>query len=357
MEYYACNDSDCNFKTNNWGKLKSHLIKTHSREDLKDAKADAFVDFAITQDEFKGIQQSTGGSSNSEITSYSDEPSERLREVLEVNLGEPETIKKVLKIFQLSPWLEKDLQALQAVLIANYPGKKLQIGTCLSQYARSPYNGQTEVSPEMSEIRRELANLKSEREKEREEKLLSRIAELEKKLESGQGLKVMTIYDEKGNANVLPYDASYMEAMKLQQMKQLFMSDDNSQLIMLQKQVADLTKALNDEKMTSMRKEIIELKELAAHPADGKGILEVAESAGTDVKDLLIAAGKEVKNTLEDGLSNIAAAVSNKGKIGQDPFNDGIQRTPEQIIGIMETENALLEALPDGKLPQRQHNG
>ena len=332
MEYYACNDPDCNFKTNNWGKLKSHLIKKHVMEDLKDAKKDAFVDFSITQDEFKGIQQSTSGIVNNEITSYSDDPTTRLKEVLEVNLGEsPEIIKKVCRVFTLSPWLEQDLPGLERMLTAHFgTGKKLLIQNCLSQYSRSQYN-----SFQSDEL-------------------------------SGSGM--MTIYDSNNNPMRLPVDKGLIEAIrnktiaetefvKMQQLHEMGNSG-NERISILEKENADLKQKFNDEKLAGMQKQIVELKDMLAHPADSKGVLDVAAEAGTDMKELLFAAGKEVKSTLEDGLSNIAQAV-NKGKISStDVFGDGISRTTEQIIAIMETENDLLEALPpDGQFPQRQHHG
>jgi hypothetical protein len=127
----------------------------------------------------------------------------------------------------------------------------------------------------------------------------------------------------------------------------------NERISILEKENADLKQKLNDEKLAGMQKQIVELKDMLAHPADSKGVLDVAAEAGTDMKELLFAAGKEVKSTLEDGLSNIAAAVSNKGKIGQDIFGDGIQRSPEAIADIMESENALLACLPESNTLRR----
>ena len=137
-QYYQC--PECDYNNEKWGLFKGHLIKSHGRNDMKDAKATDFTEFLISGSDEK--KRSVSGSVNSTISAYSDEPSERLREVLEVNLPEsPEIINKVCRVFLLSPWLEQDLPGLERMLTAHFgTGKKLLIQNCLSQYSRTPYS-------------------------------------------------------------------------------------------------------------------------------------------------------------------------------------------------------------------------
>jgi hypothetical protein len=323
---YQC--PDCSFHNRNWFNFKTHLVKHAGHEDLKTAKKADFDEFLVNQDDTKKQDLKTNTANlNSEIDlkSYSEEPSTRLREILEVNLPEfPDIIKKVCHVFALSPYLESDLPGLERLLTAHFgTGKKLLIQNCLSQYGRQPYTSQASE-------------------------------------ELGPG--TMTIFDSNGNPMRLPVDKGLIEAIrnktiaetefvKMQQLREMG-NPGNEVITALTKQVEDMRKQLYDEKIKNLEVRLKTAEELAANPETGKGVLDTVSEAGEDVKELLLGIGKEVKSSLEDGLGQIAKAV-NHGKEIDGGFGDGVIRTPEQIASIMETENLLLACLPDSNTLKR----
>ncbi len=360
------------------------------------------------------------------ITEYVVEPVTRLRQVLLVNGGQGSTVETVTKIMGLSPWLWGDPYQLENMLVSQFktqqPLKGVQ--SCIVQYIRgvvvpedlqkmSPYNygqpnlyGQSgyggfqypnqplmlgpysppAVSQEAQELRAELARLREDRQREEKQQLLNRINEMEKKLEGGgevaklqaqiEDLKrslagagqatTMTIYDDKGNPMVLPYDRSYMAALNRKQeveteairteqmMKMLTLSGGNSDkysplmeslkkdMEAANKRVEDLTKAMMDQRIDHLEARVKAAEELAVSGGgDGRGILEVVEQAGTDFKEGAMAVGKEVKDSFDSGMKTIKEIVTNRPAT----VVNTTPRSPQEISAIMEAENVFLSSL------------
>lgn len=247
MAFYRC--SECGtYYSIAWGMLKGHMVRTHKRDDLKDAKEDAFASSVISQEEYnrgkEGLETADfstpspppgsgqippnnppGGITPSNITEYVEEPVERLRQVLLVNGGQQALVDTVTKIMGLSRWLWGNPYELEGMLVAQFGSAKLKwVQQCVAQYIRgvvlpddvkgiSPppyaygqpgpyynpgsypgYPGQSvpagafgppTVSAETQELRAEVARMREDRQKEHEQQLLERIKDLEKKLETG----------------------------------------------------------------------------------------------------------------------------------------------------------------------------
>lgn len=451
MAYYKCPDCST-YIHEQWGMLKGHMIRTHKREDLKDALVDAFAGFQITEQEYNALKNPTltppetppppavtppippsvsppppppvGIPPVEIISEYVGEPVARLRQVLLVNGGAPTMVEIVTRIMSLSRWLWGNPYELESTLVAQFGTAKRQwVQQCVAQYIRgvdlpddvrgiSPYNygtaspygqsgygfpftapypGQSPnmpfsapaVSPEMQELRTELARLREERQREHEQQLLNRIADLEKKmetggqasplmtrleaiekrLEAGGQASTMTIYDDKGNPMVLPYDRSYMaalnrkaevetEAIRTAQMIELFKGrgggDEKWQPLLeslkeeqklANKRVEDLTKSLADQRIDHLEERVKAAEELAASSGgEGKGILEVASEAGADLKEGAADVVREVKGSVEHGIDTIREILTNRPV----PPANATPRSPQEIADIMEAENTFL---------------
>ena len=321
MKYYGCNEDGCEFQTTRLGFLKGHLVKNHNRADLADAKAADLAEFEISEEEFKKQDdQSDLVSGDPDIEVFSDEPATRLRQVLEVNLGEPETIKKVCKIFALSPWMERDLSALEKMLVANFGvGKKLLVQNCLAQYSRQPYNN----------------NNQSE--------------------DWGQG-GLMTIYDSNNNPMRIPTDRGLIEALRnkaaaearlveFQSMREMMGNNNsgNSEIAALQKKVDDLVKALTDQKISRLEERVKLAEEAALHSTDGKGVLDVMSEAGADLREGAAEAGKELKESIDQGFATLSKMFS---KNSVDPIAQPlVTKSPERIAMILEAENHYMKSI------------
>ena len=208
------------------------------------------------------------------ITEYVDEPVERLRQVLIVNEAEPRKITTITNIMALSPWLWANWRDLEEMLVSHFgTGRRqwcqmvvaqYQAGVKIPQEGRymypyqgvplpsnlgQPFNYQNPylmppggwtppaVNPEMSELKNELNRLREERQREHEkqyedrikeleskisggsevEKLRTEIEDLKKQLSGGGQANYMVIMDEKGQPMQLPYDRSFMEALRRKQ--------------------------------------------------------------------------------------------------------------------------------------------
>ncbi len=450
MPYYKC-PSCMTFAAPNWGLLKGHLTRIH-KEDLKDAKAEAFADFEISEEEYNKFRPPSVAATETTptetehkvaetpvvtgstktppapeiITEYVGEPVARLRQVLLVNGGSPGAVNAVTLIMSRSRWLWGNPYELETLLIAHFgQTKKDWVRQCVAQYIRgvelpddvkgmspyiyaqgTPYGqtygqpnygyplqgqpmqppfGQPMMTAEVQELRAEVAHLREERQREHEQQLLNRIAELEKRQESGQGSPLMTrleaiekklegssqsstmtIYDEKGNPMVLPYDRSYMvalnrkqevetEAIRTAQMIELLKGRGDSGdkytplLEALKKEqeaanrkVEELTKSLSDQRIGHLEERIKAAEELAlSSGGEGKGVLEFAAQAGADIKEGAAAALKEVGDRVDRGVDTLKEVITNRP--AAPPVTT--PRSPQEIADIMETENAVLHAI------------
>lgn len=447
MAYYKC--PDCEFVVQQWPLLKGHLMQRHGRDDLKEVKdASAFDQYQITTEEYARLKPpapvqtapppaaetpanpppgaSPAGNPQAQkpepITEYVGEPVARLRQVLLVNGGDPKAVETVTRVMSLSKWLWGNPYELERTILPHFSNKREWVQACISQYIRgvdlpddlrdeSPYSyGQTggygrqqynfqypnrgvqgmegapALSPELQELRAEIARLREERQREHEKTLLDRISELEKKLEhsgqlspleqkvkeleerlSGGGqAATMTIYDEKGNPMVLPYDRSYMQAIirkqevetekiKTEQLLQMLgnRGDNTEKFTPLldalkkeqaeaNKKVEDLTKSLADQRIAHLEERVRAAEDLAASgTGESKGILEFAAEASENIRDGAAAAGKELKDSIEHGVDTIKEVITNRPPAPPNPN----PRTPGQIADIMESENSFLASV------------
>lgn len=355
-----------------------------------------------------------------QISEYVGEPVARLRQVLLVNGGSPPIVETITKVMTLSRWLWGNPYELERTLLPHFPGKRDWVQACISQYIRgvelpddikglTPYTygqpnayGQTGYTypygagqptapalpnPELLEVRAELNRLREERQKEHEQRLLDRIAELEKKAEGGGpggylatleakikelenrltgGSATMTILDDRGNPMVLPYDRSYMaalnrkaevetDAIKTTQMIELFKGrgdgSDKYTLILeslkkeqeaANKRVEDLTKALNDQRIAHLEERIKAAEEMAGSMGgEGKGVLDLASEAGSDIKEGVQFAAEKLKETISEGFDKASSIMANRPA----PVTIVNPRTPEKIADIIDAENEFLSAI------------
>jgi hypothetical protein len=74
---------------------------------------------------------------------------------------------------------------------------------------------------------------------------------------------------------------------------------------------------------------------------DGKGVLDVAQNAGQDLKEAAVALGKGIQDNIDKGIDSIREVITNKptGSVNQ------VARSPQQIAAIMQGENDLLNSL------------
>ena len=208
------------------------------------------------------------------ISQYTGDPVGRLHQVMVVNQVEPKLIERITNIMALSPRYWTNYRELEELLVSHIgPIKRGLCQTIVSQYAdgvqlpreeRSmyPYNtapgasnfnqpfgyqnpygpppvtyGPPAPNPEVATLKAEIDRLRDERHQDNEKRLLDRIAELEKKNEGGgvvaqlqaqiEELKkqlsgagqqaTMILYDDKGNPMQVPYDRSFMEALRRKQ--------------------------------------------------------------------------------------------------------------------------------------------
>ena len=220
----------------------------------------------------------------------------------------------------------------------------------------------------------------------REKALLDKISDLEKKVESGgspsaldvrlkaiedklaggHGTQSMTIYDAKGQPIVVPYDPSFMEAMRrqadaqheLEQQKfwlQLFGNKDGAgsefkeAIKRLEDQVAEANKnvekfkeALLNQQIASLHEQLDDLKEeLKTAPGEGKSVLDFAQEAGANIREGAAEAGKLVKDAVHEGMQDIKEIMTNRPRTPPPSVN----RSPQQIADIMVAENQVLSAL------------
>lgn len=359
----------------------------------------------------------------SSINEYVTEPVERLKQVLLVNGGSTETVDRVCKVMALSPWLWGDYANLVETLVSHFGStKRLWVQQCVSQYMRGveipsemrgffPFpnpnfnhygppqypnwmNTQSTqgmyqpgaINPEVQELRERLRKLDEERQQEREQRLLDEIKSLREKVESGvqsnpilsrleaiekqisgSGQQsTMTIYDEKGNPMVLPYDRSLMaaitrkneveaRAVETEQMMRLLMvrgTDDSKYVPLLEqlkkeqeaasRKVEELTKSLMDQKIEHLEERVKNAEEMAAsNIGEGKSVLDYAQQAGDDLKDGIETVAKEVKSGLDHVTDRISDIVTSRPPTPKTVTT----RTPQQIGDILEAENNFIRAI------------
>lgn len=242
------------------------------------------------------------------------------------------------------------------------------------------------TNPVVQELQSELARLREERQKDKEQQLLNRISDLEKKLETGgtgtpmmQRLEAiekrlegggqpptMTIYDDKSNPMVLPYDRSFMaalqrkmdveaEAVKTTQLMEILKvrgGDDSKLTPILErlqkdqeaanKRVEELKTALQDQRVQHLEERVAKAEELAASAGgDSKGILDLAAEAGADMRSGAAEAVTALKEGIDKTVERVTDAVKNRPTSSTPAAN----RSPDQIVGIMEAENQFLTAI------------
>jgi hypothetical protein len=238
----------------------------------------------------------------------------------------------------------------------------------------------------VARLQAELDKLREDRQKEKEQQYENRIKELENKLSGGSEVdhlraqieelkkqlsgagqaSSMIIYDEKGNPMQVPYDRGFMEALKRRQDVETEAARTESLIKMLalnggssdkydamiaelkadrleaNKRIEDLTKQITDQRIQHLEERVRSAEEMAASGGgDGKGILEVAQSAGADMKDGIMAAARGIQDNLDKGLDTIKEVITARPAAAASPP----ARTPQQIAGIMQGENDLLNAL------------
>jgi hypothetical protein len=262
----------------------------------------------------------------------------------------------------------------------NYPGYPS------APYQPPPWANIPAVDPKIALLETELNHLREERQRDNERRLLDRIAELEKKNEGGgviaqlqaeiKQLKeslsgtgqtpTMTIYDGAGNPMVLPYDRGFLEALKRKQevetesirneqfVKMMMMNGgkkDDFEPILAQmkadretanRKIDELTKQMYDSQIAALKTEIKAAQDMAASSGgDGKGILDVATDAGENLKEGAMAVAREIKESVDSGMNNIKEILTNRPPARVNT----VARSPQEISGIIEEENALLGSL------------
>ena len=356
------------------------------------------------------------------IASYTPEPVERLRQVMWVNGIDQKTRDRIVNVMALSPRYWSNFRDLEELLVSHLglPKKSLcqtmvmqysdgvqipredrgmypysqgqnQFGPNYSGYPVPPYqpppwSAAPVVDPKLAILEAEVTHLREERQRDNEKRLLDRIAELEKKNEGGgrvaqleaeiKQLKeslsgagqapTMTIYDGNGNPMVLPYDRSYMEAMRrkqeveteslrTEQMVRMMSLNggkpDQFEPILAQmkadreaanKKIDELTKQMYDNQIAALKSEIKAAQDMAANSGgDGKGVLDVATEAGENLKEGAMAIAREVKESMDTGLTKIGEILTNRPPVPVTTVN----RSPQDITAIIEEENALLGSL------------
>jgi hypothetical protein len=253
-------------------------------------------------------------------------------------------------------------------------------------YQPPPWANIPAVDPKIAVLEAELNHLREERQRDNEKRLLDRIAELEKRNEGGgviEQLKAeikqlkeslagagqastMTIYDSAGNPMVLPYDRGFTEALRrkqeveteslrTEQMVRMMMLNggkpDQFEPVLAQmkadreaanKKIDELTKQMYDNQIEALKHEIKAAQDMAANSGgDGKGVLDVATEAGENLKEGAMAIAREVKESLDNGMTNLKEILTNRPPA---PANT-VVRSPQEISGIIEEENALLGSL------------
>jgi hypothetical protein len=266
-----------------------------------------------------------------------------------------------------------------------------QYGPTYSGYPPPPYQPPPwapapAVDPKIAVLEAEVNHLREERQRDNEKRLLDRIAELEKKNEGGGRVAqleaevkklteslsgagqtpTMTIYDGAGNPMVLPYDRGFTEALRrkqeveteslrTEQMVKMMMLNggkpDQFEPILAQmkadreasnKKIDELTKQMYDNQIAALKSEIKAAQDMAANSGgDGKGVLDVATEAGENLKEGAMAIAREVKESMDTGLTKIGEILTNRPPAPVTTVN----RSPQDITAIIEEENALLGSL------------
>jgi hypothetical protein len=363
-----------------------------------------------------------GSGEREKLSYYTTDPVERLSQVMWVNGVEQKVRERITNVMALSPRYWQNYRDLEELLVSHLgPNKRGLCQTMVSQYADGvqipredrgmypygrdqnqygqnysgypnpsyqppPWSAAPVVDPKLAILEAEVTHLREERQRDNEKRLLDRIAELEKKNEGGgrvaqleaelKQLKeslsapgqapTMTIYDGAGNPMVLPYDRSYMEALRRKQeveteasrteqmvrMMSLNHGKDNEfEPILAQmkadreaanKKIDELTKQMYDNQIAALKSEIKAAQDMATNSGgDGKGVLDVATEAGENLKEGAMAIAREVKESMDSGMNNLKEILTNRPSTPVTTVN----RSPQEITAIIEEENALLGSL------------
>ena len=105
----------------------------------------------------------------------------------------------------------------------------------------------------------------------------------------------------------------------------------------------DLVKALTDQKIARLEERVKNAEDLALHPTDGKGVLDVVSEAGADLREGAAEAGKELKVAVTDGFATLAKLFSkNPVETIAQPF---VAKSPQRIAMILSAENDYMRAI------------
>jgi hypothetical protein len=251
---------ECETVYRSWPFLKGHLMKVHNHQELKEATAETFKDYGITDEEAQERKKKKTPEKK-QITEVPTEPVERLDALLDMNGIEDEARERCVGIFRLNPSWHYDPYQVEQLLVAQGATKRRELvvsivkqyigdlkvppdieGSTFSQpgrgggagaYGRTsggvggeypgyprPGGGTGFVTHE--ELYRQQETQKLE---QQVQQLLNRTAELEGKLkqrgpQAGDQTgdqRTMTIADEHGNPMIVPYDPTLMDAIRREQ--------------------------------------------------------------------------------------------------------------------------------------------
>lgn len=229
----------------------------------------------------------------------------------------------------------------------------------------------------------------TERLEQQVHQLVNRTAELEEKLKEGgpqqgsqQGEKTMTIADERGNPMVVPFDPLLMDAIRREQEAKSRKAEREEMLAQMaglgrggtdqeamkailkpyedemkaaRDQISQLQQDLRQQQIDQLKKETEaakteaktataearEAKEMAAAATRGdKNLADYLGEAGTEAKDAIQKAAKDVKDGLTEAGDRVASIVT-----GRAPTRREAPKSPGDVAAIMEAENEFLAKL------------
>ncbi len=136
---YMC--PECGTVYERWPPLKGHMIKAHNHMELKEAKAEVFQDYQISDEEAQEAKKKAP--EKKPITEFATEPVERLNAVLTVNGIEDEARERCLNIFRLNPSWHYDPYQVAQLLVAHATKRRELVVSIVKQYI-----GDLKVPPE-----------------------------------------------------------------------------------------------------------------------------------------------------------------------------------------------------------------
>ncbi len=419
---YMC--PECATVYQQWGPLKGHLMKAHNRQELKEAKAEAFQDYQITDEEAQKEKEKKAPKKK-EITEIPTDPVERLDGLLAVNGIDDEARQRCLNVFRLNPSWHYDPYQVEALLVAQGATKRRElVVSIVKQYIgdlKAPPEIQGSTFPQPGrgagpgayygapggvggeypgyprpgggtgfvtheELYRQREN---ERLEDQVHQLVNRTEELEQKLKEGgpqqgsqQGEKTMTIADERGNPIIIPYDPVYMDVLRREQEAKARKAEREEMLTQMaafsgkgtdqesmkaflkpleeavQAARAEATEmrrkmeeqtqkdlerrtATAEERAATAERKAEEAKEMAVAAARGdKTLADYLGEAGTEAKDAVQKAAKDVKDGLTEVGDRVVSVVT-----GRVPARREAPKSPGDIAAIISAEDEFLAKL------------